>query len=87
MDSVDKLRAVKRVGGREDTSWEQAQLHQTRDGLVLGRLGCPGREPGSALALQAGRYARHVLLLATLLVLRAKVLLCTHASDNEVKFI
>lgn len=69
---VHELGAVERVGGREHAAREQAQLHQPRHRLVLGRLGRARGEPAAALARQARQHARHVLRLAPPLLLAAE---------------
>lgn len=69
---VHELGAVERVGGREHAAREQAQLHEPRHRLVLGRLGRARGEPAAALARQPRQHARHVLRLAPPLLLAAE---------------
>lgn len=69
MHGVHELGAVERVGGGEHAAREQAELHEARDGLVLGGLGGARREPRRALAPQPRAHARHVLLLPPPLLL------------------
>lgn len=42
---MDELGTVDGVHGGEDTAWEQTQLQQLSDGLILGRLGTARQEP------------------------------------------
>lgn len=69
MHGVHELCAVERVGGREDAAREEAELHEARDGLVLGGLGGARREPGAALRRQPRHHAPHVLRLPPPLLL------------------
>lgn len=45
VQDVDELGTVDGVHGGEDTAWEQTQLQQLSDGLILGRLGTARQEP------------------------------------------